>query len=219
VTDLVPIDARDPDDALIAAMSARLAAGEVLALPTDTVYGLAADVARPDAIHRIFQIKERPTEKALVLFVEGVEDAAPWLAELPEALPRLATRFWPGPLTIVVRASPAVPPEVSTTGSVALRQPDHAVPRALVRALGRPLVTTSANLSGRPSLADAAAVRDELAGRLSWVLDAGPARGGRASTVITLAEEPPRVLREGPIPAWDLREVLPTIVDAATAPG
>lgn len=214
MTRLVPVDPVHPEPALIAAAAARLAAGEVMALPTDTVYGLAADLARPDAVARIFQIKERPAEKGLILFVEAPADAAAWLAAVPPALQALAARFWPGPLTVVVAASASLPPEVSTTGTVALRQPDHAVPRALVRALGRPLVTTSANLSGRPSLTLAADVARELAGRLPLVLDAGPAAGGQPSTVLTLAEDPPRVLRAGPISCSMVREVLPTLVGA-----
>ena len=215
MTDLVPLDAFHPDAHAIAGAATRLAAGEVLALPTDTVYGLAADLARPDALVRLYEVKERPAEKGLILFVESPDDAAPWLNGVPEALRALAARFWPGALTVVVRASAALPPEVSTTGTVALRQPDHAVPRALVRALGRPLVTTSANLSGRPSLTTADQVARELSGRIPVILDAGPAPGGRASTVLTLGEERPRVLRAGPISAQALREVLPTLVDVS----
>ena len=215
MTDLVPLDAFHPDAHAIAGAATRLAAGEVLALPTDTVYGLAADLARPDALARLYEVKERPAEKGLILFVESPDDAAPWLNGVPEALRALAARFWPGALTVVVRASAALPPEVSTTGTVALRQPDHAVPRALVRALGRPLVTTSANLSGRPSLTTADQVARELSGRIPVILDAGPAPGGRASTVLTLGEERPRVLRAGPISAQALREVLPTLVDVS----
>jgi L-threonylcarbamoyladenylate synthase len=215
MTERSPIDPRAPDPALVSRTASLLAAGGIVALPTDTVYGLAADLARPDAVARLFEVKERPAEKGLILFVEGPDDAAPWLAGVPDALRALAARFWPGPLTIVAAASPALPPEVSTTGTVALRQPDHAVPRAVARALGRPLVTTSANLSGRPSLVLAADVARELEGRIPLVLDAGPAPGGRPSTVLTLCEEPPRVLREGPISADVLREVLPTCVGAA----
>ncbi len=213
---LVPVDPRHPDPAAIAAALARLVAGDVIALPTDTVYGLAADVACPAAVRRIYEIKERPAEKGLILFVEGLAAATPWLAAVSPALEAVAARFWPGPLTLVVGASSAVAPELSTRGTVALRQPDHAVPRALVRALGRPLVTTSANLSGRPSLTLAADVARELAGRLPLVLDAGLAPGGQPSTVLSLAEEPPRVLRAGPISAAALREVLPTLVEVAS---
>ena len=215
MTETWTLDAHNPDPGLIARAAALLAAGDLVALPTDTVYGLAADLARPDAVARIFEVKERPAEKGLILFVEGPDDAASWLAGVPDALRALAARFWPGPLTIVAPASPALPPEVSTTGTVALRQPDHAVPRALVRALGRPLVTTSANLSGRPSLGLAADVARELRGRIPLVLDAGPAPGGRPSTVLTLCEVTPRVLREGPIDAAALRKVLPDLVAVA----
>lgn len=211
--ELVPVDPRHPDPAVIAAALARLAAGEVIALPTDTVYGLAADVACPAAVRRIYEIKERPAEKGLILFVEGLAAASSWLAAVTPTLEVVAARFWPGPLTLVVGASSAVSSDLSATGTVALRQPDHAVPRALARALGRPLVTTSANLSGRPSLTLAADVVRALAGRLPLVLDAGPSPGGRPSTVLTLAEEPPRILRAGPISAATLREVLPDLSD------
>lgn len=208
---LIPINPDEPEEAPIREAAEALAKGGVLAIPTDTVYGLAADIARPDALRRIFEIKGRPREKALVLFVEDLSQADAWIEASPE-LRALARRFWPGPLTIVVPASPRVPPEVRAQDqSVALRIPAHAVPRRLVKAMGRPLVTTSANLSGTPSLTDAPTIQGLLGSTLCLVLDAGPSAGGRASTVLSLLGDAPRVLRAGPIDEAALRLVLPSL--------
>jgi L-threonylcarbamoyladenylate synthase len=211
VNPIQPIHPNDPEDECIREAVKALEDGGVLAIPTDTVYGLAADIARPDALRRVYEIKARPLAKALVLFLADLSQASDWIEDSP-ALRRLAARFWPGPLTIVVPASPRVPEEVRAEDhSVALRVPGHAVPRRLVLALGRPLVTTSANLSGSPSLTDAPSVHRALGADLSMVLDAGPSAGGQASTVLSLMGPAPRLLRVGPVSDEALREVLPDL--------
>jgi len=210
----VRLDPAAPDPDVLMDAARRLAAGEVVAFPTDTVYGLAADPLRPEALDRIFELKARPREKSLVLLLAAAADVAPW-AELPPEAIALVAHLWPGPLTLVLRAAAPLPPALlGPGGTLALRVPDHPVARALARALGRPLATTSANRAGQPAPSDAPGVVAELGDQLS-LLDAGPCPGGQASTVLTLAERPPRVLRAGPLRAEALRAWLPDLVAPA----
>ena len=176
-----------------------LRAGDIVALPTDTVYGIAADLALPDAIERLFAAKRRPPEKAVALLVADADQAAV-LAEVGPAARVLAARFWPGGLTLVMPRRPdAVLPAVLAAGAtVGLRMPDHPAPRALAAALG-PLPTTSANLSGRPDARDAREIADQLGGSIALVLDGGPIRGGPASTVVDCTGPRPLILRAGAI--------------------
>jgi L-threonylcarbamoyladenylate synthase len=186
-------DARAP--ILAAAVAARRRGGLVV-LPTDTVYGLAAHPDLPDAIARVYAVKARPAEKALPLLVESAAQAAT-VCDVSPLAERLMARFWPGGLTLVLAIHGA-------PGTLALRMPDHPVPLALIRALGAPLATTSANRSGEPSCTTAAAVRAQLPTGYAVLIDAGPSPGGRDSTVLDLTCSPPRVLRPGAIAAADL---------------
>ena len=179
---------------------ALLRAGEIVAIPTDTVYGIAADLALPDAIERLFAAKRRPPEKAVALLLAD-SDQAGVLGVLDPAARLLAERFWPGGLTLVLRrrAGATLPPIlVAGSETVGVRVPDHAAPRALAAALG-PLPTTSANLSGEPEARDAGEIAARLGGAISLVLDGGPARGGPASTVVDCSGASPVVRRAGAI--------------------
>ncbi len=191
------LSARDPA-ALRAAISA-LRAGGLVAVPTETVYGVAC-LADADAIERLLDAKRRPPNKGITLLVDDVEQAAS-VGELSPAARRLAARFWPGPLTLVVPVRPGVMLPRSLTGgsgAIGLRVPDHAVPRALARALG-PLPLTSANLSGAPDARDANEVLRQLGATVAVVLDDGPSPGGVPSTVVRFAAgaDRPELLREG----------------------
>ena len=180
---------------------ARMRAGEIVALPTDTVYGIAADLALPDAIERLFAAKRRPPDKAVALLLADAAQAEV-LGIVGPAARVLAARFWPGGLTLVVPRRPeARLPDVLAAGAptVGLRVPDHPAPRALAAALG-PLPTTSANLSGQTDARDAAEVAATLGGAVALVIDGGPIRGGPGSTVVDCTLERPRVLRSGAIP-------------------
>ena len=180
---------------------ARLRAGEIVALPTDTVYGIAADLALPDAIERLFAAKRRPPDKAVALLLADAAQAEV-LGIVGPAARVLAARFWPGGLTLVLPRRPeARLPDVLAAGAptVGLRVPDHPAPRALAAALG-PLPTTSANLSGQTDARDAAEVAATLGGAVALVIDGGPIRGGPGSTVVDCSVERPRVLRSGAIP-------------------
>ena len=194
------LPARDPD-ALRAAVSA-LRAGGLVAVPTETVYGVAC-LADAAAIERLLDAKRRPPSKGITLLVDDVEQAAS-VGEFPPAARRLAVRFWPGPLTLVVpvRAGVALPTSLTgDSGAIGLRVPDHAVPRALARALG-PLPLTSANLSGAPDARDATEVVRQLGAAVAIVLDDGPSPGGVPSTVVrfTAGSGRPELLREGALP-------------------
>lgn len=179
-----------------------LKAGGIVALPTDTVYGLAVDLASPGGIDRLFVAKRRPSDRAVMLLLADAEQARE-LVEWPPAAAALAGALWPGGLTIVVKQRPgaALPPELTGGRStVGLRLPDHPTPRALAAALG-PLPVTSANVSGLPEASDAAEIRDQLGDAIDLILDGGPARGGPPSTVVDCSTIPPRILRPGAIPA------------------
>jgi len=186
-----------------------LKAGGIVALPTDTVYGLAVDLASPGGIDRLFVAKRRPSDRAVMLLLADAEQARE-LVEWPPAAAALAGALWPGGLTIVVKQRPgaALPPELTGGRStVGLRLPDHPTPRALAAALG-PLPVTSANVSGLPEASDAAEIRDQLGDAIDLILDGGPARGGPASTVVDCSADPPRILRAGAIPAETIARTL-----------
>jgi L-threonylcarbamoyladenylate synthase len=190
----------------IRSAAALLAAGELVAFPTDTVYGVGAIAWNEPAVAKLYSAKLRPGDKAIPILLADPADLPLVAAGLPEAALKIAARFWPGALTLVVSRHPRVPDEVTAGGStVAVRVPDHALTRALIRAAAAPLATTSANISGMPSPSTAAEVASQLAGRVSLILDGGPCRGGVPSTVVDLTGPEPRVLRPGPI---TLQEIL-----------
>jgi L-threonylcarbamoyladenylate synthase len=199
-----------PDDAAGRASAvAALRAGGLVAMPTDTVYGLGVSLAAPEALPRLFAAKDRPLDRAIVLLVADVDQAAS-VAIVPPAARALADRFWPGGLTLVLAQAPdAGLPAVLTGGqtTIGVRLPNHESPRALARALG-PLPVTSANLSGHPEARDASTVLEQLGGRIDLVLDGGPAPGGVPSTVVDCSGEVARVLRVGAISTEDLARVL-----------
>lgn len=192
-----------PDDPASRAEAVELLrAGLVVAIPTDTVYGIAADMAFPDAIERLFAVKRRPPEKAVAVLLADADQAWTLGVATPHARV-LGERFWPGGLTVVLPVRPdAVLPRVLAAGlpTIGVRVPDHDAPRALARILG-PLPTTSANLSGEPDARDAREIAERLGDALALVLDGGPIHGGPASTVVDCTMDLPSILREGAIPA------------------
>lgn len=189
------------DAAGIAEAAALIAAGECVAVPTETVYGLAADATRADAVARIYQAKGRPSFNPLIVHVASREQAESFaiFADIARAL---ADRFWPGPLTLVLpaRGGSSIVSAV-TTGlpTLAVRIPAHPAMRALLAACGRPLAAPSANASGRLSPTCAAHVLDSLGGRIPLVIDAGPTEAGVESTIVALTGGAARLLRHGPI--------------------
>jgi L-threonylcarbamoyladenylate synthase len=199
-----------PDDAEgRAAAIDVLRAGGIVALPTDTVYGIGVTLAAPGGIERLFLAKRRPTDRAVMLLLDAASQAAT-IGAMGPAATALAAACWPGGLTVVVPQRPDVPlPSTLTGGSttIGLRVPDHAAPRALAAAVG-PLPVTSANVSGLPEARDAAGILGQLGDAVDLILDGGPAHGGPASTVVDCTGPVPIVLREGAIPLARIVAVL-----------
>jgi L-threonylcarbamoyladenylate synthase len=186
-----------------------LRAGGLVALPTDTVYGIAVSLATPGGIERLFAAKRRPPEKGIMLLLDDAAQAAS-IGTMTPAAAALAAACWPGGLTLVLAQRPDVSLPAALTGgtpTIGLRVPDHAAPRALAAGVG-PLPTTSANISGLPEAADAAAILDQLGDVVDLVLDGGPAHGGPASTVVDCSGPEVRVLRAGAVPVERLGAVL-----------
>lgn len=175
-----------------------LCAGDCIAIPTETVYGLAADATNPVAVQRVFSLKGRPAHNPLIIHVADQDMARPLTTDWPDIASDLCSRFWPGPLTIVLPSSGRiVPAALAHAHTIALRCPDHPLTLQLIRAFGRPLVAPSANPSGSVSPTTPEHVRaafPEL-----FILDAGPCRIGIESTVLSLAHHPPRILRPGAV--------------------
>ena len=183
--------------------------GGLVAIPTETVYGLAANALDGTAVSHIFSAKGRPMDNPLIVHISHLSQWGGLVREIPERAMKLAKQFWPGPMTIILPKSPVIPGEV-TAGqqTVAVRFPENAVARAVIDAAGVPLAAPSANLSGRPSPTEARHVMADLNGRIDAVLDGGPCRVGVESTVVTLASDPPRLLRPGGITLEQLQSVL-----------
>ena len=188
-----------------------LRAGGVVALPTDTVYGIAVAVDAAGGIERLFEVKRRPLDRQIMLLLDAASQAAS-IGVMGPAASALADAFWPGGLTVVVAQRPDVPLPATLTGGAAtigLRVPDHATPRALARAVG-PLPTTSANVSGLPEARDADEILEQLGDALDLILDGGLAGGGPPSTVVDCTGSEPRIVRIGAIPVARIAEVLDT---------
>ena len=184
-----------------------LAGGSLVVLPTDTVYGVAASLARPDAIARLYFAKERPGDKPIPLLVAGPDELRRFARRLTPGAQRLIDRFCPGGLTLVVEARDPLPDELTGGRStVAVRIPDHAWTRRLIAAVGGALPTTSANLSGAPAAQTAAEAERALGDRVDLFVDGGPCPGGVASTVVDVTGDHPIILRHGAIAEAAIRE-------------
>ena len=186
-----------------------LRSGGVVALPTDTLFGLAANVFDETALRRVFDIKGRPASQPLPVLVNGVDMALRVAANAPPGAFRLAETFWPGQLTLVLPAHPKLSPLVTAGGdTVAVRSPAHWAPQQLISGLGGPITGTSANWSGGPDLVTLDEVRRELGELVDCIVDCGPSPVGTASTIVTLTGKTPRLIREGAIPFKAVLEVL-----------
>ncbi len=198
----------DDDEGRAAAVET-LRAGGIVALPTDTVYGIAVALGTPGGIERLFRAKDRPPDRGIMLLLADAAQAGA-IGTMGPAASALAAAFWPGGLAVVVPQRPDVPlPTVLTGGAatIGLRVPDHAAPRALAAAVG-PLPTTSANVSGLPEAHDVAEILAQLGDAVDLILDGGPAHGGPASTVVDCSGARPVILREGAIPTSRVARVL-----------
>jgi L-threonylcarbamoyladenylate synthase len=184
-----------------------LQAGGVIAIPTDTVYGIACLVNKRESIQRLYTIKQREFIKAIPVLIGTLEQTSNITSSFPTAANTLSQHFWPGALTLVMNKHPDLPFELTSYPTVGIRMPDHDWLRLLMQSCG-PLAATSANISGQPSLPTAQEVLNELDGRVDLLVDGGVCAGGIPSTVIDCTLSPVKVLREGGIPESAIRSVL-----------
>ena len=201
----------------IAAAAAILKNGGLLGIPTETVYGLAANAMDEKAVARIFEAKGRPQDNPLILTVSGQQWLPRYCQDIPPLAYVLARKFWPGPLTMVLKRGKVVP-DIITAGmdTVAVRCPDHPVTLAIIREAGIPVAAPSANTSGRPSCTTAQDVLEDMNGKIEGVVDGGPCTVGVESTILDLTVTPPRLLRPGGLPLEDIEQLIgPVEVDRA----
>jgi L-threonylcarbamoyladenylate synthase len=215
----VRVDATAPDPAVLESAAATIRAGGLIVLPTDTLYGLAADPFDDEAVRRIFTVKGRRPGQALPLVAADTDQVVSAIGPLPPAGQQLAERFWPGPLTLLLAAPATMVVDVTGgTGRVGVRVPNHAVARGLCRACGHPLTATSANVSGQPASEDPDRVVESLGVRetqIAVLLDAGKTAGGPPSTIVDVTEDPTdasvrgvRLVRAGAISWEDIQACL-----------
>jgi len=212
------LSASSPETALVAAELIR--SGELVAIPTETVYGLGANGLDEEAVKKIFEAKGRPQDNPLILHVADPNQMEDFCHHIPREAWILAEKFWPGPLTIVLPARDIVPKR--TTGglnTVAIRCPDSDITRAIIARAGVPVAAPSANISGKPSTTTAEHVRHDHDGKIAAIVDGGPCAVGVESTIVDLTEQPARLLRPGGVTPEQLKEVLGelTIDEAVTA--
>ncbi len=197
------------DEAEISEVADILKNGGLVAIPTETVYGLAANAYNGEAVSKVFEAKGRPTDNPMIVHISSVEEIYPLVTDFPEKAKALAEAFWPGPLTMILPKSDLVPREVAPRlETVAVRMPSHPIARKIIESAGVPLAAPSANSSGSPSPTTAQHVLHDLDGKIDAVVDGGECDVGIESTVITLATEVPRLLRPGGITVAQLESVL-----------
>lgn len=197
------LDPAAPDRESLERAAEAIRAGAIVALPTDTLYALAVDPFREDAIERLFAAKGRPAERAVPLVAADLEQVQSTIGALSATARALASRFWPGPLTLLLDAPVRLAAGVTGgTGRVGVRVPAHAVARGVCRACGHPVTATSANLSGHPASADPNEVERTFGTSIALLLDAGPTPGGAPSTIVDVAGTAVRLVRAGAI-GWD----------------
>jgi len=197
----------EPEPHLVAQVVNSLQSGDVVALPTDTFYGLAVDPVNLRAVDRIYELKTRARHKPLSLLIADVAQANELARDIDTTFDRLAERFWPGPLTLIVKAGSKLPLRVTAnTGNVALRVPEAPLCRAIVSALGLPITATSANLHGMPECTYAACVRDQFGDKIPLIVDGGPTARSVATTIVDLSggNNSWMILREGAIPTHEI---------------
>lgn len=206
---ILRIDPKKPQPRIIRKAATLLQQGELVAFPTETVYGLGANALSPKAIRKIFKAKGRPSDNPLIVHIADKKQLRQLVDPIPPAASKLIKKLWPGPLTIILKKSPIIPDEICAgLNTVAVRLPDNRVARALIRAAGFPLAAPSANISGKPSPTCASHVSADLEGRISCIIDGGSTHVGLESTVIDLTAASPTILRPGKISPSEIGKVI-----------
>ena len=219
-TFVMKVSARAPQKRLILTAAEALRRGGLVAFPTETVYGLGADAFNADAVRQIFVAKGRPLDNPIIVHIASVADLKALASNVPEVAGKLIERFWPGPLTLILKKAPGVPDDVTGgLDTVAVRMPQNKIALALIKALGHPIAAPSANLSGRPSGTTARHVLQDFAGKIDMILDGGPVAVGVESTVLDLSRKPPAILRPGAITQEDLEPLVGRVVMGRGAEG
>lgn len=218
LTKVYRIEDIEKDYEAIYEAAALIKQGQVVAFPTETVYGLGANALKGQAVDGIFKAKGRPNDNPLIVHISRVKDIKPLVSELPLMIYPLIERFWPGPLTIILKKSSRVPDETTAgLNTVAIRMPNHPIALALIKEAGIPIAAPSANRSGKPSPTTAQHVFDDLSGSIPMILDGiSPCQVGLESTVLDMSGEVPTILRPGGITPGELKKVLGNVrVDGA----
>jgi tRNA threonylcarbamoyl adenosine modification protein (Sua5/YciO/YrdC/YwlC family) len=207
--ELLKISPENPDPQALHYAADFIRRGELVAIPTDTFYGIAADPFNLAAVDQLYRVKGRPETRALPLLVNTITQGVSLARDVPYSFHKLAAKFWPGPLTLLVEASEAVPLKVTAqTGNVALRWPKSAIVNGLIGILRGPVTGTSGNISGQPACATAIDLLEQMGDRLPLIIDAGETPGNLASTIVKLEDMDWEVMREGIITEQEIRACL-----------
>lgn len=212
MAEVVPVDFNQPDTSSMAieGIQSVLNNGGVIAFATDTFYGLGADPFNPEAISKIFKIKQRPSDKPLLVLIHSRDQLTGLAQGVSDQARLLMDHFWPGPLTLIFKAVSGLPDALTGgTGTVGIRLPGHLFTRRFLEALERPLTAPSANISGAEELSTAQQVENSLGDKLDLIIDGGPAPGGKVSTILDTTTNPPTLIREGALSRRDLESALP----------
>jgi L-threonylcarbamoyladenylate synthase len=205
--EIVKIDPNNPQKEKIKYAAAILKKGGVIAFPTDTVYGLGANALNKKAVLRIYQIKKRDKNKPLIILLGRKKDAEKY-AYLTVKDKRLIAKFWPGPLTLVLKAKKSIPKHLTKNGTIGLRMPKNRIFISLARACEFPLATTSANLSGEASTTSAQEVKEKVGGKIDLMIDGGTTKTNTASTILDASTKTPKIIRLGKINFRDIKGYL-----------
>jgi len=209
---VLPVDFEQPNTSskAIKDIQSVLNSGGVIAFPTDTFYGLGADPFSPDALSKVFQIKQRPADKPLLVLIHSLDQLADLVQEVTDNARKLMEHFWPGPLTLIFKAAPGLSDALTAgTGTIGVRLPGYPFTRRFLKTLGQPLTAPSANISNANEPKSAQEVERTLGDKIDLIVDGGPAPGEKPSTVLDTTTNPPTLLREGTLSRGDLESVLP----------
>jgi len=208
-TRVITVNPKKPQLKKIEECASILRKGGIVAFPTETVYGLGADGLNPNAIKKIFQAKKRPADNPLIFHISNKEDVKKFTKNIPPNAEKLMEKFWPGPLTLILKKSPIIP-KIATGGlnTIAIRMPSHRIALSLIHSLGNPIVAPSANLFGKPSPTLAKHVLNDLNGKINAVIDGGNTVIGIESTILDLTTNMPTILRPGKISYLELKKIL-----------
>ncbi|MGI6065478.1 MAG: L-threonylcarbamoyladenylate synthase [Bacillota bacterium] len=208
-TEYIKLNEKKPDREMLKRAAQLLRQGEVVAFPTETVYGLGANALEGAAVKKIFAAKGRPSDNPLIVHISNLDQLPPLVKEIPQAARILMKKYWPGPLTLIFPKSKIIPLEVTAgLDTVAIRMPEHPIAQALIEYAGVPVAAPSANISGKPSPTSGRHVWHDMEGKVAMVLDGGEASVGVESTVLDITSEPPIILRPGGVTFEELKETL-----------